>query len=211
MLPDVLSVQEVYQLLNAVDTSTPYGARNRMMLELLYACGLRVSELLALRISDVHIPEQWVRVLGKGGKERLVPMAPTTAHHLQTYLEEIRPLFSPASDQEADLLFLNRRGRKLTRIYVYMIVQEAAHTAGISRKISPHTLRHSFATHLLEGGAGLRTVQELLGHALITTTEIYTHVTAEHLRRELLEKHPLYRITEKDGEDHAGNPRNSDH
>ncbi|MBR5849828.1 MAG: site-specific tyrosine recombinase XerD [Alistipes sp.] len=174
-LPDVLSTEEIDRLIAAIDPSTTKGIRDRAMLEVLYSCGVRVSELVSLRIGDLFFGEGYIRVVGKGDKQRLVPISDVARERISAYLDERR-----TSGEE--VLFLNNRGTKLTRVMVFTILKEAARRAGIEKQISPHTLRHSFATHLLEGGAGIRQVQELLGHESILTTEIYTHLDREHLR-----------------------------
>lgn len=187
-LPEVLSVDEINAILASIDLSKPEGHRNRAMLEVLYSCGLRVSELVNLRYSDVYPKEQFIRVWGKGSKQRLVPISKTALREIRLYLPD-REAITPKPGFE-DYLFLNRRGAALTRVMVFTIVKQQAALAGIHKTVSPHTFRHSFATHLLEGGANLRAIQEMLGHEKITTTEIYTHIDRESLRREILEHHP---------------------
>lgn len=187
-LPDVLSVGEIDAILGSIDLSKPEGHRNRAMLEVLYSCGLRVSELINLRYSEIYPDEGFVRVLGKGNKQRLVPISETAIHEIKLYLPD-RAHLTPKAGCE-DILFLNRRGGKLTRVMVFLIIKQHAELAGIRKTVSPHTFRHSFATHLLEGGANLRAIQDMLGHEKITTTEIYTHIDREHLREELLAHHP---------------------
>ena len=177
-LPDVLSTAEIDRIIAAVDTTTPKGLRDAAMLETLYSCGLRVSELISLRMSDLFFGEGYIRVIGKGDKQRLVPVSTMARDRIQLYLECRRPL--RASEE---IVFLNNRGRKLTRVMVFTVVKQATDRAGIDKCISPHTFRHSFATHLLEGGASIRQVQEMLGHESILTTEIYTHLDNEHLRQ----------------------------
>ena len=177
-LPDVLSTAEIDRIIAAVDTTTPKGLRDAAMLETLYSCGLRVSELISLRMSDLFFGEGYIRVIGKGDKQRLVPVSTMARDRIQLYLECRRPL--RASEE---VVFLNNRGRKLTRVMVFTVVKQATDRAGIDKCISPHTFRHSFATHLLEGGASIRQVQEMLGHESILTTEIYTHLDNEHLRQ----------------------------
>lgn len=188
-LPTVLTIPEVELLLETVDTSTPLGLRNRAMLELLYASGLRVSELITLELSRVYFQEGFLRVMGKGSKERLVPTGGPALDWLRRYLSEVR-LEQKIHPAAADILFLNRRGKGLTRNMVFLIVKELAQQAGLSKNVSPHTLRHSFATHLIEGGADLRAVQEMLGHESITTTEIYLHLDREYLREVFALYHP---------------------
>ena len=191
-LPDVLSVEEMDRILSAIDLSKPEGTRNRAMLELLYSCGLRVSELVDVRISCLYANEGFLRVIGKGNKERLVPVGGTALRWVQHYREQTRSHQSVKTGQE-DYLFLNRRGSKLSRMMVFMIIRDCVKSAEISKNVSPHTFRHSFATHLVEAGADLRAVQEMLGHASITTTEIYTHLDRQRLREEVLMFHPRYR------------------
>lgn len=187
-LPDYLSYDEVVRLLEAVDLSHPLGHRNRAILEMLYGSGLRVSELTGLRLSDVFTEEQVLRVTGKGNKQRLVPISDTAFAQLRTYLDQRRTMNVKAASEE--LVFLNQHGAGLTRVMIYHIIRQAAEKAGIHKKVSPHTLRHSFATHLLQGGADIRVVQELLGHQSILTTEIYTHLEMADLRK-TLDLHPL--------------------
>lgn len=185
-LPDVLTTPEIDRIIAAVDTSTPKGLRDSAMLEVLYSCGLRVSELTSLRLSDLFFGEGYIRVIGKGDKQRLVPISNTARDKIQRYLEERR---SARSGEET--VFLNNRGGQLTRVMVFTILKRAVERAGIDKHISPHTFRHSFATHLLEGGASIRQVQEMLGHESILTTEIYTHLDSDHLRRTLEEHLPI--------------------
>ena len=181
-LPDVLSTGEIDRIIAAVDTSTVKGRRDSAMLEVLYSCGLRVSELTSLRLSDLFFGEGYIRVIGKGDKQRLVPISTVARDKIQRYLEKRR---SARSGEE--VVFLNNRGGQLTRVMVFTILKQAAQRAGIDKHISPHTFRHSFATHLLEGGASIRQVQEMLGHESILTTEIYTHLDSDHLRHTLEE------------------------
>lgn len=185
-LPDTLSTREIDRLLDSIDPSTPKGRRDSAMLEVLYSCGLRVSELTSLRLSDLFFGEGFIRVVGKGDKQRLVPISAIARDKVQIYLEDRR-----RSESECDVLFLNNRGKALTRVMVFTIIRQATLRAGIRKTISPHTFRHSFATHLLEGGASIRQVQEMLGHESILTTEIYTHLDSTHLRSTLDEHHPL--------------------
>ena len=185
-LPDVLTTEEIDRILAAIDTSTPKGIRDVAMLELLYSCGLRVSELVSLRLGDLFFGEGFIRVVGKGDKQRLVPISDVARERVMRYLDERR---SARTGEE--VVFLNNRGKGLTRVMIFTILKEAARRAEIEKRISPHTLRHSFATHLLEGGAGIRQVQELLGHENILTTEIYTHLDSEHLRTTVEEHLPL--------------------
>ncbi len=191
-LPDVLSVDEMDAILGAIDLSKPEGTRNRAMLELLYSCGLRVSELIDVRVSGFYESEGFLRVIGKGNKERLVPMGTTAIQWIGYYREQMRNHQIIKSGQE-DYLFLNRRGSKLSRMMVFNIIKELVVKLGIQKQISPHTFRHSFATHLVEAGADLRAVQEMLGHASITTTEIYTHLDRHRLREEVVAFHPRYK------------------
>ena len=174
-LPDTLSIEEIDLMLNSIDRSTPEGERNRAMLEVLYSCGLRVTELVTMQISNIYFDEGFVRITGKGDKERLVPIGGQALKHLKLYLSEIR-VHQPIQPDFEDYVFLNRRGKGLTRVMVFTIIKNLTQQCGLKKNISPHTFRHSFATHLLESGYDLRTIQELLGHSDITTTEIYTHV-----------------------------------
>jgi integrase/recombinase XerD len=191
-LPDVLSVEEVDALLGSIDLSRSDGHRNRAMLELIYSCGLRVSELTDMRISCIHAKEGFVRVIGKGNKERLVPVGKTALDWIQHYFEHTRN-HQPIRAGHEDHLFLNQRGTRISRMTVFNVIRELAQKAGIKKQISPHTFRHSFATHLVEAGADLRAVQEMLGHASITTTEIYTHLDRQRLKAEILNFHPRYK------------------
>jgi integrase/recombinase XerD len=188
-LPDVLHFHEIEQLLNAINHSTPEGGRNRAMIEVLYSSGLRVSELVDLRISNIYKDIGFLKVLGKGNKERLVPIGREALKYLTIYTKEIR-IHVPVKKGHEDFAFLNRRGRKLTRVMVFTIIKNLAETIGLHKRISPHTFRHSFATHLIEGGADLRAVQEMLGHESITTTEIYTHLDRDYLKQVVQEFHP---------------------
>lgn len=189
-LPSYLSTGEIESLLQVFDLSRPEGQRNRAMVEMLYGCGLRVSELTTLRLSDLFFREGFIRVKGKGDKERLVPVGNTAIKQVSIYIEQIRASVK-VDKKSQDILFLNRFGSQLSRVMIFEILKKAATDAGIKKKVSPHTLRHSFATHLVEGGADLRAVQEMLGHASITTTEIYTHLDRTYLRDEILSHHPL--------------------
>jgi len=191
-LPDTLSYPEIEELFSAIDQSKPEGGRNRAMLEVLYSSGLRVSELVDLRLNNVYTDIGFLRVVGKGNKERLVPIGRDALKYVQIYINEIRgraPHKQPAKGFES-YVFLNRNGRKLTREMVFMIIKALALDIGLKKSISPHTFRHSFATHLIEGGADLRAVQEMLGHESITTTEIYTHLDRDYLRQVIQEFHP---------------------
>lgn len=188
-LPDTLSIQDIERLIGAIDLSKPDGERNKAMMEVLYGCGLRVTELVELKISDIRFNEGFLSVVGKGNKQRLVPIGSAALRQLKVYLHQVR-VSQPVSRGQEDYAFLGRRGRRLTRVMVFYIIKDLAEKAGIRKNISPHTLRHSFATHLVEGGADLRAVQEMLGHASITTTEIYTHLDREYLRSNILQYHP---------------------
>ncbi len=188
-LPDTLSYPEIEKLLEAIDLSTPEGGRNRAMLEVLYSSGLRVSELVELKIPNVYFDVGFLRVIGKGNKERLVPIGRDALKFLKIYLEEVR-VHVPVQKGFDSYAFLNRRGKKLTRVMIFTIIKNLALKIGIKKTISPHTFRHSFATHLIEGGADLRAVQEMLGHESITTTEIYTHLDRDYLRQVITEFHP---------------------
>lgn len=179
-LPDVLSVADIDLIINAIEGDTTKAVRDRAIIELLYSCGLRVSELTSLRITDLFFGEGYIRVVGKGDKQRLVPISDLARLRIEAYLE-----LRGGESSVVDTLFLNNRGRGLTRVMIFTIIKRAVALAGISATVSPHTFRHSFATHMLEGGASIRQVQEMLGHASITTTEIYTHVSGEHLRETL--------------------------
>ena len=190
-LPEVLTVDEINRILDSIDLTKPEGQRNRAMLEVLYSCGLRVSELVNLRYSDIYPKEGFVRVTGKGNKQRLVPISEIALREIRNYLVD-RSHVTPKKGFE-DTLFLSRRGTALSRIMVFHVVKEQVELAGVHKNVSPHTFRHSFATHLLEGGANLRAIQEMLGHEKITTTEIYTHIDREFLRQEILAHHPRAR------------------
>jgi integrase/recombinase XerD len=188
-LPEVLSIEEIDRILAAFDLSRPEGRRNRAMLEVLYSCGLRVSELVNLRLSHVYFDQGFLRVTGKGNKERLVPIGRIAIREIRNYLPDRNSLPVIARGHE-DVLFLNRRGSKLSRVMVFTIIKDMAAAAGVKKNISPHTVRHSFATHLIDGGADLRAVQEMLGHESILTTEIYTHLDRQYLRDAILRFHP---------------------
>ncbi len=188
-LPDTLSTKEIDQLINAIDLSHPQGQRNKAIIETLYGCGLRVSELTNLKISHLHFEEGFIKVVGKGNKERLVPVNDYTQKFIEIYKDEVRIHQEPKSEFK-DILFLNRRGAQLTRAMIFTIVKQLAKEAHIQKNISPHTFRHSFATHLLENGANLRVIQQMLGHESITTTEIYMHLDKTHLRSVLEQFHP---------------------
>ena len=188
-LPDTLSLEEIDNLINAIDRSTPHGERNRAILETLYACGLRVSELITLKISDLYFSEGVILVTGKGDKQRFVPIGDSTIQIINNYIDQVR-IHVPAQPNHTDTLFLNRRGRGLTRAMIFTIIKDLGELIGMKKKISPHTFRHSFATHLLENGADLRSIQMMLGHESITTTEIYVHVDRSYLKEVLEKFHP---------------------
>lgn len=188
-LPDTLSFNDVEKIIHTIDVSTALGQRNRCLIEVLYGCGLRVSELIDLKISNINFKESYLKVDGKGGKTRFVPLATYTANLIQNYITEVRATYKINKKCE-DILFLNSRGSGMSRVIVFIIIKELTEKAGISKKISPHTFRHSFATHLLQNGADLRYIQEMLGHSSITTTEIYTHLKTEELREVILNYHP---------------------
>lgn len=189
-IPEVLSYEEIQSMLNAIDLSHPHGQRNRAMLETLYACGLRVSELVNLRLDHLYLELGYVKVRGKGDKERIIPIGEEASKHIRFYLDGVRRHLKKIDPDHRHFLFLNRRGKQLTRVYVFMIVKELAKAADISKSVSPHTFRHSFATHLIEGGANLKAVQDMLGHESIITTEIYTHLDTDYLRDTILTYHP---------------------
>lgn len=190
-LPDVLSIEEIDKILSVLDLSKPDHVRNKAMLETMYSCGLRVSELINLQISNIYFEDEVIRVVGKGNKERLIPIGRSALDSIKMYLEHIRPSWHRYTKFE-DILFLNRRGQPISRVMVFLFLKDLANLAGIRKKISPHTFRHSFATHLVEGGADLRAVQMMLGHASITTTEIYTHLNQEYLRNSMSLYHPRF-------------------
>ena len=189
-LPEVLSYEEIQSILHAIDLSLPLGHRNKAIIETLYACGLRVSELVGLSTASIYFDEGFVQVSGKNNKERLVPISNTALHSIKIYMDEERRHF-PVKDKASHIVFLNRRGNKLSRVMIFNIVKSLVQAAGIQKVVSPHTFRHSFATHLVEGGADLRAVQEMLGHESITTTEIYTHLDNTYLKETILRYHPL--------------------
>lgn len=191
-LPDTLSEDEINQLIEAIDLSQPEGERNRAILETLYGCGLRVSELTELKLSDLFFKENFIRVTGKGNKQRLVPISDYTIKIINFYKNEVR-VHSKIEKEFEDFVFLNRRGKKLSRVMVFIIIKKLAEQAGIRKNISPHTFRHSFATHLLRNGADIRSIQLMLGHESITTTEIYTHLDDKLLRETVLKFHPKNR------------------
>ncbi len=191
-LPDVLSFEEIESIISQIDLSTAEGGRNKAMLETLYSCGLRVSELVNLRISCLYLDVGFIRVTGKGDKERLVPIGSDAIKYIGIYKNDIR-VHIPVKPGNEDILFLNRRGAGLSRVMIFLIIKDLAKKAGVKKTISPHTFRHSFATHLVEGGADLRAVQEMLGHESITTTEIYTHLDRKYLRNTLEKYHPAFK------------------
>lgn len=188
-LPDTLSIEDIDRLIQAIDLSTNEGERNQAILETLYGCGLRVSELVNLKLSDLYFDEGFIRVLGKGEKQRLVPISDYTINRIKIYKNEVRINQVPKEGEE-DILFLNRRGSRLTRVMIFTIIKQLVDSIGLRKKISPHTFRHSFATHLLQNGADLRAIQQMLGHESITTTEIYTHIDQKHLRKTIEDYHP---------------------
>lgn len=196
-LPVFLNIQEIDAMVAVIDLSKKMGHRDKAMLEALYSCGLRVSELCGLQLSRLHFTEGFIRVVGKGDKERLVPIGPAAMKHIQLYIEHER-VHLPITKKAEDLVFLNNRGSGLSRVSVFNLVKNLAAKAGVRKVISPHTFRHSFATHLVEGGADLRAVQEMLGHASITTTEIYTHLDREYLRSNIMQFHPRARSKKKE-------------
>lgn len=191
-LPDVLSFEEIENIIAQIDMSKPEGGRNKAILETLYSCGLRVSETVNLKISQLYLDVGFIRVIGKGDKERLVPVGSIAAKYINIYKNDIRIHIAVKPGNE-DILFLNKRGTKMSRVLIFMIIKDLAKKAGIKKNISPHTFRHSFATHLIEGGADLRAVQEMLGHENITTTEIYTHINRDFLRKTLEQFHPAFK------------------
>jgi integrase/recombinase XerD len=188
-LPDTLSIEEINNLIEAIDLSKSGGQRNKAMIETLYSCGLRVSELVNLRISNLYFADGFIKIIGKGDKERLVPIGNSAIKQITIYKEEVRCHETPKKNQE-DILFLNGRGASLSRVMIFTIIKQLAIKIGLIMQISPHTFRHSFATHLIDGGADLRAVQEMLGHESITTTEIYTHLDREYLRQAIIQHHP---------------------
>ena len=190
-LPDVLTFDEIENIIAQIDLSTPEGGRNKAILETLYSCGLRVTEVVNLKLSQLYLDVGFIRIIGKGNKERLVPIGSSAIKYIGIYLKNIR-VHVPVQKGEDDILFLNRRGHRLSRVMIFLIIRELVQKAGIKKNISPHTFRHSFATHLVEGGADLRAVQEMLGHESITTTEIYTHLDREFLRKTLHQFHPAF-------------------
>ncbi len=206
-LPVYLSLEEVENILSQIDLSHPQGQRNRAMIEVLYACGLRVSELIELKISNLFLDIEFIRVIGKGNRERLVPINQSAIKHLNLYLENYR-IPQKAQKNYEDHLFLNRRGKVLTRVMVFLIIKDLVQQANIQKNVSPHTFRHTFATHLYEAGADLRAIQEMLGHRSILTTEIYSHVNPKHLRKTLEQYHP--RFMEQNEEENNTENENSE-
>ena len=192
-LPEFLTIEEIELLVNQIDRSKKEGERNLAIIEVLYGCGLRVTELIELKISEIYWEEGFVRIIGKGNKERLVPLGKIASKHLKIYLNEIR-VHQKVKDLFVDHVFINKNGSKISRVMIFKIVKKLTEKSGIQKNISPHSLRHSFATHLVEGGADLRSVQEMLGHQSITTTEIYTHLDKNYLKQAILDHHPLEKI-----------------
>lgn len=188
-LPEVLSIPEIEAILDSIDLSKPEGHRNKAIIEVMYGCGLRVSEVVNLRISNLYFRDNYIRIIGKGDKERLVPIGQTAQNAIRLYMEGARAHVKIKKGEE-DIVFLNRRGARLTREMIFMMIKQAAEAAGVTKTISPHTFRHSFATHLVEGGADLRAVQEMLGHESITTTEIYTHLDRSYIKDIIERYHP---------------------
>jgi integrase/recombinase XerD len=188
-LPDTLSYEDINKLIAAIDLSKPEGPRNKAIMEVLYGCGLRVSELTELKLSNLYLDIEFIKVTGKGSKERLVPIGGEAVKALKIWIDNVR-VHTPIKKGEDDFVFLNRRGARLSRVYIFMMIKELAGMIGLQKSISPHTFRHSFATHLVEGGADLRAVQEMLGHESITTTEIYTHLDREYLKSTIIQHHP---------------------
>ena len=190
-LPEFLTIDEIDLLIQSIDRSKKEGERNLAMLEVLYGCGLRVSELIDLKISEIYWKEGFIRIIGKGNKERLVPLGKIASKHLKIYIQEVRVHQKNIKEQFIDHVFINKNGTKLSRVMIFKIIKSLKQKSGINKNISPHTLRHSFATHLVEGGADLRAVQEMLGHQSITTTEIYTHLDRNFLKQTILDHHPM--------------------
>lgn len=200
-IPAVLTYDEIQRMLAAIDLSTEHGVRNRAMLETLYACGLRVSELINLKLSNLFLDINFIKVIGKNNKERIVPIGEDAIKHIRLYLDGVRRSQLNIQKEDENIVFLNRRGKRLSRVMVFKVIKELAARAGISKTVSPHTFRHSFATHLVEGGADLKAVQDMLGHESIITTEIYTHMDTEYLKETILLYHPRNRRKEKGGQD----------
>ena len=196
-IPEVLSVYEIQQMLSVIDLSEPQGTRNRAMVETLYACGLRVSELVNLKLTNLFFDIGFVKVVGKNNKERIVPIGESAIKYVRQYLEHIRSRQENIRPGQENFVFLNRNGRQLSRVMVFLIIKELAEKAGVRKNISPHTFRHSFATHLVEGGADLKAVQDMLGHESITTTEIYTHLDTEYLKETIYLYHPRLKMSQE--------------
>lgn len=190
-IPDVLSYEEICSMINCIDLSQPFGHRNKAIIELMYGCGLRVSEVTSIKISNIYVEDEFIRIFGKGDKERLIPISPSTIKTLYLYIDGERKSQN-INSKHTDTLFINRRGSGLSRQMIFLIIKDLAEKAGIKKNIGPHTIRHSFATHLLEGGADLRAVQQMLGHSSISTTEIYTHISDQYLREVITLFHPRY-------------------
>ena len=188
-IPDTLAVYEIDEMLATLDLSKDESTRNHAIIETMFSCGLRVSEVINLKITDVYVADEFIRVVGKGNKERLVPISEKALKEIDIYIHSVRNKLSIDKDCN-DIIFLNRRGKKLSRVYIFLVIKEMALRAGIKKNISPHTLRHSFATSLVEAGADLRSVQQMLGHESITTTEIYTHISKEYLHEVIINFHP---------------------
>ena len=188
-LPEVLSVNEIEIIISSIDLSKKHGQRNKAIIETLYSCGLRVTELINLKISNINFKEEYIKVIGKGNKERLTPIGSNALKYIQIYVNEVR-IHQKINKGHEDIVFLNNRGSKLSRVMIFTLIKNTLEKCGIKKKVSPHTFRHSFATHLIEGGADLRAVQEMLGHESITTTEIYTHLDKDYLRSNIMQFHP---------------------
>ena len=196
-IPDVLSYEEIEEMLSAIDLSHPQGHRDRSILETIYACGLRVSELTNLKLSNYYPDLGVIKVIGKGNKERIIPIGESAIKHIQIYMDGTRRHMKKIDKDHTNYIYLNRRGKKLSRVMVFNIIKKAVSNAGIKKNVSPHTLRHSFATHMIERGADLKAVQDMLGHESITTTEIYTHLDTDFLRKTVMKYHPAYRRGKK--------------
>ena len=192
-IPDILGVEEIDLILNTIDLSHPQGQRNRAILETLYACGLRVTELVNLKLSNYYPDLGLVKVIGKNDKERIIPIGDSAIKYINIYVDSVRSMMKTIHPDHEDFVFLNRRGKQLTRVMIFLMIKQAVKDAGIDKSISPHTFRHSFATHLVEGGADLKAVQDMLGHESITTTEIYTHLDTQYLRDAIMNFHPRNR------------------
>ncbi len=188
-IPVVLSIEEINKIIKSIDLSSKHGERNRAIIETIYSCGLRVTELIDLKISNIFFKDNFLKIIGKGDKERLCPISNKTLNYLKTYIDNIR-CHSISNEKDSNIVFLNNRGSRLSRVMIFLMMKKYAELAGIKKNISPHTLRHSFATHLIDGGADLRAIQEMLGHQSITTTEIYTHLDKEYLRSNIISYHP---------------------